>query len=118
MTALTWVAKTYRYEQRVFWRVPQAAFFTVLLPVTFVIAPVTVNAFPKSANPPVLRFNHGTLNPLMSFVLVCRVTPLKINALPLTGNVPPQLVRFDQFPLAPAPLHVRGPEFQVTEKAS
>src|SRR5204863_4152290 len=87
------------------------AAFRALLPVTFVIALVTVNAFPKSANPLVLSFNHGTLNPLRSFVFVCRVVPLKVNALPFTGTVPSQLVRFDQFPLAPAPLHVRGPEF-------
>jgi ABC-2 type transport system permease protein len=37
VTALAWVAKTYRYDQRVFWRVPQAAFFTVLLPVMMLV---------------------------------------------------------------------------------
>ena len=31
--ALAWVGKTYRYDQRVFWRIPQAAFFTLLMPV-------------------------------------------------------------------------------------
>ena len=37
MTALAWVGKTYRYDQRVFWRVPQAAFFTLLMPVMMLV---------------------------------------------------------------------------------
>ena len=37
MSALTWVGKTYRYDQRVFWRIPQAAFFTLLMPVMMLV---------------------------------------------------------------------------------
>ena len=37
MTALAWVHKTYRYDQRVFWRLPQSAFFTVLMPVMMLV---------------------------------------------------------------------------------
>ena len=37
MTALAWISTTYRYDQRVFWRVPQAAFFTLLMPLMMLV---------------------------------------------------------------------------------
>ena len=37
MTAIAWVTRTYRYDQRTFWRMPQAAFFTVLMPVMMLV---------------------------------------------------------------------------------
>jgi len=43
MTAIAWVARTYRYDQRTFWRMPQAAFFTVLMPVMMLVIFSTLN---------------------------------------------------------------------------
>lgn len=37
MTAIAWVTRTYRYDQRTFWRMPQAAFFTLLMPVMMLV---------------------------------------------------------------------------------
>ena len=43
MTSIAWVARTYRYDQRTFWRMPQAAFFTVLMPVMMLVIFSTLN---------------------------------------------------------------------------
>jgi ABC-2 type transport system permease protein len=37
VTALSWVGKAYRYDQRTYWRMPQAAFFSVLMPVMMLV---------------------------------------------------------------------------------